>query len=190
MPVLDSTAILRDKTDSAKDIKEAFAILVNDATQSLGSERIVPDYKKLVFTVKCPDRDISIAVKKGCSGLGRKNAAGEWIYSDEDIILYTPRLDPEIPFRSQFRVFEKGEFIKMWEELDLVRYKVSTSGVRHLRSCGHSGPASIEKYADYISVQSFFNSRRKTAALMAYLETKPLAIEHRFYKRFFEGENA
>lgn len=188
MPVLDTNITAKNKTDSAKDIKEAFALLVNDASQAIGSDRIVPDYKKLVFVAKCPGRDISIAVKKGCSGLGRKNSAGEWVYSDEDITLYTPELDPEKPFRSQFRVFEKGEFLKMWQELDLVRYKVSTSGVRHLRGSGHTGPASIEKYADYISVQSFSNSRRKTAALTAYLEAKPLAIEHRFYQRFFGEE--
>lgn len=182
---MDNTAVNNIKTDSAKDIKSAFALLAQDVVTAIGSERVSIDSKKLVLTVKCPDKDVRIAVKKGCSGLGRKNSEGEWVYPEDDLVLYTPFLDPQKPFRQQFRVFEKGEFLKMWQDLDLVRYKVSTSGVKHIRDTGIDGPVSVSQYADYISVQSFSNSVKKTRALMAYFETKPLAIEHSFYKRFF-----
>ena len=121
------------------------------------------NYTKQILSYPAGDGRRVPAVKTGCSVLGNKKFDGTWeILPGMEYILYATDLNAESSVEDQLRIFTREQFLQMWEDLKLVRRKVSGSAKkRYQKLYGPDFKCNNEEHADVISVQSFANSGRK-----------------------------
>lgn len=131
------------------------------------------------FIVINAGKETVFAVKTGCSILGAKNWEGQWqILPNVDYVLYAPDVTADMAIEQQFRLFSKDEFLKFWEDLGLLRYKVSTSMRKRIISqMGEDVKITTEEHADNLTIQSFTNSGRKYPLVKQGLSARPIISE-------------
>lgn len=161
--------------DSGANTKIAFQIVASEMANQFGEDAITANYTKQILSFPTKTGRKVLAVKTGCSILGNKNSKGEWeILNGIDYILYAPDLNNFSDIEEQLHIFTREEFLNMWEEHQLTRKKVSTAAKRRYQKLyGPDFKCDCAKHADVLSVQSFTNSRRKHAAVMASCRNYP-----------------
>lgn len=145
----------------------------------------LPDVKILMEPVKSElilihnQKETVIAIKTGCSTLGTKDYNGEWqILPHIDYVLYASDVVADTAIENQFRLLTRNEFVQFWEDLGLVRFKVSTAMRRKIEAqFGPDEAITVDKYADVISIQSFTNSGRKAPLVRQGLTKYPIVCE-------------
>ena len=149
--------------DFGANTKTAFQIIAEGMSKQYGQENVVANYTKQILSYPAEDGRKVLAVKTGCSVLGNKKFDGTWeILPGIDYILYATDLNAENSVEDQLRIFTREQFLKMWEDLKLVRRKVSGSAKkRYQKIYGPDFKCNIEEHADVITVQSFTNSGKK-----------------------------
>jgi hypothetical protein len=179
-PAKDTEAIQLGKatkgTDSGANGKTAYQYIASFISNAL------PDVQVLMETVKSElilikdNKETVITVKTGCAGLGTKNHNGQWqLLPGVDYVLYAPDVVAEFPIEDQFQLFTEDAFITFWEDLGLLRYKVSTAmRKRVIAELGTDAKISTEEYADVISIQSFMNSGKKYPMVKQRLASLPI----------------
>lgn len=162
-------------TDCAADIKKAHIQITSMLKEGYPNAQIEFDNKHLLIIVRNKKGTNTVALKTGCSVLGHKAERGYWeILPNIDHIFYSLNLDTNAPLYDQFRIFTRREFIAMWENLGLIRYKMSSSAVRKYKSIhGNHAKPNTTVYADTLSVQSFKNSSKKSHMLNEYIDKFP-----------------
>ena len=148
---------------------------------------LVPDDKRVNFsaTAGMPDilyehSEITLAheVKTGCAILGRRDMYGEWMkLPDVDIVIYAPEIKQELSIPEQMHVFTRREFLQMWDDLGLIRYKVSTQVTNEFKRIhGADEKCTVAEYADLMTVQTFSNSGRKNALVLNHCALMPCLV--------------
>lgn len=155
--------------DFGANTKTAFQIIANGMANQFGEDAIMANYTKQILSFPANDTRKILVVKTGCSVLGNKKFNGEWdVLTGVDYILYAPDLNCLSPVEEQLRIFSRDEFLGMWEELKLIRKKVSAPAKRRYQKIyGPDFKCNVDDHADVISVQSFTNSGRKYPAVLA-----------------------
>lgn len=166
-------------TDSGANGKTAYQHLAKYMTDMLPEIQVLMESVKSQLILIREGKETVVVVKTGCTNLGSKDYAGNWqLLPDVDYVLYAPEVTGDHPVQEQFRVFTKDEFIRFWEDLGLLRFKVSTAMRKRIASTLAPGEKiAAEKHADVISVQSFTNSGRKYPLVIKKLEAYPLLTE-------------
>ena len=121
-------------------------------------------------------KETVLTIKTGCTNLGTKDYDGNWqLLPGVDYVLYSPDIVQEHPLEKQFHLFSRDAFIAFWEDLGLLRFKVSTAMRKRIASqLGPDEKITTDKYADVISIQSFTNSGRKYPLVKQKLTAHPL----------------
>lgn len=167
--------LLETGTDSAANAKLSFHVLAGYIMKNTPGVEMHTDPLRAEIGLELADRRVTVSVRSGCTNLGTKDASGEWqLLSGIDYIIYAPSVTEEEPLPDQFRVMSRGEFLRMWQELGLIRYKVSSHALKRYREMfGSDKKFDAKKYGDVQCVQSFLNSRTKTERLYELLELFP-----------------
>jgi len=152
------------RINTSTNVRTAFDMISQWAKTCLPDQKITPDYRLLIFTAAKDDRAIRIAVKMGCTNLGRRDPSGEWtLLPDMDFVLYCFDIESEKPVFEQFHVFTKEAFLQMWRDLGLIRLNITTTQHKRLRAIyGDDLIFKQEEHADSMIVQVFKTSRKKT----------------------------
>ena len=150
-------------TDSGANGKSAYQYLGGYIAKLLPDVQILMENVRSELILIKDNKGTIFAVKTGCANLGTKDYDGNWqLLHGVDYVLYAPDVTEEHPIEVQFRLFSRDAFIKFWEEVGLLRMKVSTAMRRRIvAQMGPDEKITTDKYADVISIQSFANSGRK-----------------------------
>lgn len=108
----------------------------------------------------------SFEIKSGCGVIANINESGEYYGAmlKSDYTIYCPEYDETAPVFVQAYVIPTTDFIAMLQDLGLLRLKMS--GAQYENGAKKDGA-----YYDRLTIQSFKNSKRKTAALYEALES-------------------
>lgn len=187
-PAVDTKNILQRKiikgTDSGANGKAAYQYLTRYIADSLPDVQILMENVKSELILIRDKKETVLVIKTGCTNLGTKDCNEQWqILSGVDYVLYAPDVIPDLPVEDQFRLFKTDAFIQFWEELGLLRYKVSTAmRKRVIDQFGPDEKITTDKYADVISIQSFTNSGRKYPMVKQRLTEHPLLSKTDLYQ--------
>ena len=167
-------------TDSGADGKLAMKEITAWIAANFQEAEIFVDMGRSCLTILVNGIATVACVKTGSTVLGKKDYVNGWVLLPNiDFVIYSPEIDLKHPIEDQFVVFTRAEFIKMWEGLNLVRYKVSSAAAkRHKQLYGTSAKYSVEECADVMSVQSFKNSNKKYKAVLDWCSNMPRLIEN------------
>lgn len=186
-PAADAKNIMLRKiakgTDSGANGKAAYQYLAGYIADLLPDVPILIENVKSELILVQDKKETVLAVKTGCTNLGTKDYNEQWqMLPGVDYVLYAPDLIPELPIEKQFWLFTKDAFIQFWEELGLLRFKVSTAmRKRILDQLGPDEKITADQYADVISIQSFTNSGRKYPMVKQKLTEYPLLTDADLY---------
>lgn len=152
------------RINTSTNVRAAFDLISQWVQKCLQDYQVAIDYRLLLVTAIKDNNAVRVAVKMGCTNLGKRNAQGEWtLLPDLDYILYCFDVDPDQPVLKQFHVFTKEAFLQMWKDLGLIRLSISSAAHNRLRAVyGEDLVFSQEEHADSMSVQVFKTSRKKT----------------------------
>jgi hypothetical protein len=166
-------------TDSGANGKAAYQHLAKYIADSLPDVQILMDNVKSELIMIKNNKETVLVIKTGCTCLGSKDSQEQWqLLPGVDYVLYAPTVIPEIPLQEQFRLFERETFVKFWEDLGLLRYKVSTAmRKRIVDRFGPDEKITTDKHADVVSIQSFTNSGKKYPMVMQGLSQYPLLAD-------------
>jgi hypothetical protein len=176
----DAQNILQAKvskgTDSGANGKTAYQHLAKYVADKLPNVQILMENVKSELVLIKDKKETVLAVKTGCATLGTKDYNEQWqILPGVDYVLYAPDVLQDLSIEKQFRLFTREEFIQFWEELGLVRFKVSTAMRKRVATLlGSDEKIPTDKYADVISIQSFSNSGKKGPLVQQKLTAYPL----------------
>lgn len=164
------------RINTSTNARTAFSMIAQWAAQELPDCSVLPDNRLLSLSVTSGGKETKIAVKTGCTGLGSRNANGEWnLLPGIDYIFYCFDIEASLPIIEQFHVFTKDEFLQMWRDLKLIVPKISTAAHKRLRAIyGEDMIFSTEDHADIMSVQVFKTSRKKTKMFEDEFAKKPV----------------
>lgn len=164
------------RISTSSNVRAAFDMIFQWTQRQLPDYKVVPDYRLLIMTVGKDGFSVRIAVKMGCTNLGRRNPKGEWVLlPDMDFILYCFDIDPQKPVFEQFHVFTKEAFLQMWRDLGLIRLNITTTAHKRLRAMyGNDLKFNQEEHADSMIVQVFKTSRKKTKLFEEAFEKFPV----------------
>ena len=167
------------RINTSTNVRTAFDIIAQWAKSCLPDYTVTPDYRLLIFTAAKDDRTVRIAVKMGCTNLGRRDPGGEWtLLPDMDYVLYCFDIDSEKPIFEQFHVYTKEAFLQMWRDLGLIRLNITTAQHKRLRAMyGDDLKFNQEEHADSMIVQVFKTSRKKTKLFEEAFAKKPALSE-------------
>ncbi|MBR3817927.1 MAG: hypothetical protein IKJ41_02160 [Clostridia bacterium] len=173
-------------TDSGNNTRTAFQLVaewLDDRDEIL---EIAVDNIRCIISAKINGKVINVAVKSGCPALAFKKADDTWdALGGIDYVLYATDFKSNIPVLDQLRVFKSDEFYKMWEDLGLIRKKVSRGESDRLKAIyGDDFKTDINLHADSITVQCFTNSNKKYTALQNVIVNYPILTENGFKKIF------
>jgi hypothetical protein len=179
-PAADTKNIKQRKitkgTDSGANGKAAYQYLAGYIADSLPDVQILMENVKSELILIRDNEETVLVIKTGCTNLGTKDYNEQWqLLPGVDYVLYAPDVIPDLPVEDQFRLFEKDAFVHFWEDLGLLRFKVSTAmRKRVIDQFGPDEKITTDKYADVISIQSFANSGRKYPMVKQRLTEYPL----------------
>ena len=162
--------------DPGANGKAAYQYLARFLTQQMPEVQILMERVKSELVLIRDGKEHILVIKTGCTNLGSKDYLGNWqLLPGVHHVLYAPDVTADRPIEEQFRLFERNEFLQFWEELGLLRQKVSSSVHKRLAATLPPGEkVSNDKYADTICIQSFTNSGRKYPLVMEGLKKFPL----------------
>ena len=165
--------------DSGANGKAAYQYLAGYITQQLPDVQILMESVKSELILIHDGKEHVLVIKTGCTNLGTKDYLGNWkILPNVDHVLYAPDVTADRPIEEQFRLFERDEFLRFWEDLGLLRRKISTATHKRLAETFPPGEKiPTNEYADTICIQSFTNSGRKYPLVMQGLAKFPLLSE-------------
>lgn len=174
-------------TDSGNNTKAAFRLVAEWLEDQDEVSETAVDYIRCIISAKINGNVFNIAVKSGCPALAFKKADDTWdILGGIDYVFYATDFKADIPVIDQLRVFKSDEFYKMWEDLGLIRKKVSRGTSDRLKAIyGDDFKTDINLHADSITVQYFTNSNKKHTALRNVIVNYPVLSENGLEK-FFE----
>ena len=163
-------------TDSGANGKAAHQYLARYLTDTLSDVQILMENVKSELILIKGKKETVLTIKTGCTNLGTKDYEGNWqLLPGVDYVLYAPDIVQEHPLEDQFHLFHRDGFIAFWEDLGLLRFKVSTAMRKRIASqLGPDEKITADKYADVISIQSFSNSGRKYPLVKQRLTEYPL----------------
>lgn len=165
--------------NTAANSRAAFQILAEYLTNSLGENNVLADYHDLCLHVVKEQRRIVLAVRTSCARIAVKSSQGEWLYLPGiDYVLYSDKLDAEMPVLDQFRVFTAQEFIKLWQDIKHIRTVVTAGTAKRLKQVlGPDVKITVEKYADELRIQNLNTAHRnKKAAISEALAALPTIV--------------
>ena len=167
--------IRQSGTDSGANAKMSYQVLAKYVLENTPGVEIYMEPKRSEIILVLADRKVTVSVRTGCTNLGTRAENGEWqLLSGIDYIIYAPILTDKQPLPEQFRVLTRQEFLGLWEEMRLVRSKVSSQAMKRYREMfGADSKIDANKYGDVKCVQSFLNSRPKTNRLFELLGLFP-----------------
>lgn len=171
-------------TDTGGNTKTAFHLVAEWFEDRDEVEEIAVDYTRCILSAKINGKVINVAVKSGCPALAFKKADDTWeILGGIDYVLYATDIKPDVYVFDQLRVFKADEFYKMWEDLGLIRKKVSRGAGNRLKAIyGENFITDINLHADSMTVQCFTNSNKKNTALQKEIMNYPVLSENGFKK--------
>jgi len=163
-----------NKVDSAANNRLAFETIYNYLKDHFPGYELFPDFSAQKINIVYAGKMKTIAVKSGCSVLGKRLPDGQTsILPGVDIILYSPSVENS-DIISQFRIFNCEAFYHMWDELGLVRLKVSNQVSKLIKDQSRDLVVKQkDQFADTISVQSFTNSAKKKKLVLNTVKTYP-----------------
>ena len=163
-------------TDSGANGKVAHQYLAGYLADTLPDVQILMENVKSELILIKDKKETVLTIKTGCTNLGTKDYDGNWqLLPGVDYVLYSPDVVQEHPLEKQFHLFSRDAFIAFWEDLGLLRFKVSTAMRKRIASqLGPDEKITTDKYADVISIQSFTNSGRKYPLVKQKLTEHPL----------------
>lgn len=163
------------RLDTAANSRNAFQLFVQRLSSRVPSDTLMINYPKQLVCSNQDGETKTIALKSGCPPLGKKDASGNWVMLQGiDYVVYAPELLPDMDIDEQLHVFTREEFLKMWEDLGLIRYKVSSAVTKQNKLLyGEDFKSTIADHADVVSVQSFLNSGKKRVAVPQYCAKFP-----------------
>ena len=163
-------------TDSGANGKAAHQYLAGYLADTLPDVQILMENVKSELILIKDKKETVLTIKTGCTNLGTKDYDGNWqLLPGVDYVLYSPDIAQEHPLEKQFHLFSRDAFIAFWEDLGLLRFKVSTAMRKRIASqLGPDEKITTDKYADVISIQSFTNSGRKYPLVKQKLTEHPL----------------
>lgn len=171
-------------TDTGNNTRTSFQLVAEWLESHKEVEEIAVDYIRCIISAKINGKILNIAVKSGCPALAFKNPDDSWnILGGIDYVVYATDIKADRSVLEQLRVFEANEFYTMWENLGLIRKKVSRGASDRLSAIhGKDFKTDINLHADSMSVQSFKNSNKKNNALQGVIINFPLLAENGFEK--------
>lgn len=163
-------------TDSGANGKAAYQYLAGHIANLLPDVQILMENVKSDLILIQDKKETVVTVKTGCTNLGTKSFDESWqILPGIDYVLYSPDVIQGTPIEEQFHLFTRDAFIAFWEDLGLLRFKVSTAMRKRVaQQLGLDEKITAEKYADVISIQSFTNSGKKYSMVRQKLTEYPL----------------
>ena len=187
-PKVDAKNISQRKisigTDSGANGKAAHQYLAGYLTNALPDVQILMENVKSDLILIKDKKETVLTIKTGCANLGTKDFDDSWqILPGVDYVLYSPDIIPGRPIEEQFHLFTRAAFIAFWEDLGLLRFKVSTAMRKRVATqLGPDEKITADKYADVISIQSFTNSGRKYPMVKQKLTEYPLLSSINLYQ--------
>lgn len=182
-PSKDAKAIAEQKmkkgTDSGANGKIAYQYLAKYISDQLSGVQVLMEPVRSELILVRDSKDTVVSIKTGCTNLGTKDYKGNWqLLPGVDYVLYAPEVTSALPTQEQFRLFSRDDFLAFWEDLGLLRTKVSTAMRKRIaEQVGPDEKITAEKYADVISIQSFTNSGRKLPLVLNGLKVFPVLAE-------------
>lgn len=132
---------------------------------------IVASAKSVDTVKKINGRVCKFEIKSGCGTLCNLDRNGNIVNSPllkSDYVVYTPRYYYDTPVAKQTYVFAVPDFLFVLEECGLIRYKYS--GAQYFTNEKGQRERKANAFYDKLTIQSFFNSKRKTEKLFDLLE--------------------
>ena len=130
--------------------------------------------KGILILTASNGKKLSIAVKSGCPQLSTMVNGELQMLPGIDLLLYAPEFVTDKQIADQLHLFTREEFLRMWNDLGLIRKKVSSSMMRKYKEMyGPTFKTDKDKHADIIAVQSFNNSGKKSKLVKEESESKP-----------------
>ena len=182
-PAKDAKAITEQKirkgTDSGANGKMAYQYLASYICDQLSGVQVLMEPVRSELILVCGSKEAVVAIKTGCTNLGAKDYEGNWqLLPGVDYVLYAPEVTSALPIQEQFRIFSKDEFLTFWDNLGLLRFKVSSAMRKRVaEQIGPDEKVSTEKYADVVSIQSFTNSGKKLPLVINGLKSFTLLTD-------------
>ena len=157
---LDPSARLEN---TAANSRAAFQMIAEYLANMLGEDNVLADYQELLLHIRSNSRKSVVAVRTASCRLAVKSAQGDWLYLPGiDYVIYTDKLNAQMPVLEQFRVFTVQEFCKLWESIKLVRTAVSSGTAKRLKQVlGAETKITIEEYGDELRVQTIHTAHKK-----------------------------
>lgn len=120
----------------------------------------------------------SFEIKSGCGVLANIDENGNYYGAmmKSEYVIYTPEYDPQLPICYQAYVLLVEDFIEILKELGLIRLKMS--GAQY-----SNGQRKEGAFYDRLTIQTFNNSKKKTAALYTALNRYADTMED-FFNRY------
>ena len=165
----------KKKVDSGANSKTAFYQAVDYLKLQFPDLLVRSERTKLLVTlVSGEGKETVIAVKSGCPQLSTVIDDELQILPGIDFVLYAPDFSLNDEAVDQLHVFSKDNFLKMWQDLGLIRKKVSSPAQKKYKELyGPDFKTNIEEHADIVAVQSFSNSGIKRKAVWESLQNAP-----------------
>lgn len=120
----------------------------------------------------------SFEVKSGCGVLANIDESGNYYGAmlKSEYVIYTPEYDPTFPICYQAYVLLVEDFIEILKEIGLIRLKMS--GAQY-----SNGQRKENAFYDRLTIQTFTNSKKKTALLYENLNRYADTMED-FFSRY------
>lgn len=120
-------------------------------------------------------KGFKIEIKSACGELATLDENGEMVTSifKNDFIIYAPFYEPDDDIFTCCYVLTIDGFKKALESANMIRQKMSTNMSKRKK-------AGLPYYNDRLAIQSFTNSKKKTAAWLTALDENGISLEEWF----------
>ena len=143
-------------------------LLELEIKKSLGNTRQLKSGAGKVDTRK---KGLKIEIKSACGELATLDESGKMITSifKNDLVIYAPFYEPDDDIYTCCYVLTIDGFKRALESANMVREKMSTNMCKRKK-------AGMTYYNDRLSIQSFTNSKKRTAAWLAALDENGISL--------------
>lgn len=143
-------------------------LLELEIKKSLGNTRQLKSGAGKVDTRK---KGLKIEIKSACGELATLDESGKMITSifKNDLVIYAPFYEPDDDIFTCCYVLTIDGFRRALESANMVREKMSTNMCKRKK-------AGMSYYNDRLSIQSFTNSKKRTAAWLTALDENGISL--------------